>query len=122
MVAGAWSATRTFRAGATQLGRQLDSFRAWMGGLPVLITSDRKKPGVAFWATVTMVVLVVLYPLSIGPVIWLVDREMLPERFAEPVAVFYFPLEWAVGSSDATAQIYAWYARLWMRERPAPFF
>jgi len=27
----------------------------------------RKKPGVAFWATVVMVVVLVLYPLSFGP-------------------------------------------------------
>ena len=31
---------------------------------------DRKKPGVAFWATVVLVVLLVGYPLSIGPAFW----------------------------------------------------
>jgi hypothetical protein len=29
--------------------------------------TDRKKPGVAFWATVVVVVLLVAYPLSFGP-------------------------------------------------------
>jgi hypothetical protein len=29
--------------------------------------TDRKKPGVAFWATVVLVVAVVLYPLAWGP-------------------------------------------------------
>jgi hypothetical protein len=78
--------------------------------------AQNKRPGVTFWGAVTMVVLLVLYPLSIGPVIWLVDRGMLSERFAAPVAIVYFPLEWAVGSSSAAAQMYAWYASLWMRE------
>jgi hypothetical protein len=32
------------------------------------MTSDRKKPSVAFWATV--VVVLVLYPLSFGPACW----------------------------------------------------
>jgi hypothetical protein len=35
------------------------------------MTSDRKKPGVAFWATVTVVVVLAAYPLSLGPVCWL---------------------------------------------------
>ena len=29
--------------------------------------TDRKKPGVAFWATVVVVVVLVAYPLSFGP-------------------------------------------------------
>ena len=33
--------------------------------------TDRKKPGVAFWATVGMVVVLVGYPLSFGPACWL---------------------------------------------------
>ena len=30
------------------------------------MTSDRNKPGVAFWATVVVVVVLVAYPLSFG--------------------------------------------------------
>ena len=32
--------------------------------------TNRKKPGVAFWATVVVVVGLVLYPLSLGPACW----------------------------------------------------
>jgi hypothetical protein len=32
--------------------------------------TDRKKPGVAFWATVVVVVLLLGYPLSFGPACW----------------------------------------------------
>ena len=35
--------------------------------------TDRKKPGVAFWATVVLVV-VLMYPLSFGPACWLSQR------------------------------------------------
>jgi hypothetical protein len=38
------------------------------------MTSDRKKPGVAFWATVVLVVVVVGYPLSFGPACWISSR------------------------------------------------
>jgi hypothetical protein len=40
------------------------------------MTAERKKPGVAFWVTVTLIGLV-LYGLSIGPVAWLV-RDATP--------------------------------------------
>jgi hypothetical protein len=32
--------------------------------------TDRKKPGVAFWSTVVVVVVLVAYPLSFGPACW----------------------------------------------------
>jgi hypothetical protein len=31
------------------------------------MTSSRKKPGMAFWATVVVVAVLVVYPLSYGP-------------------------------------------------------
>src|SRR4051812_6264463 len=36
--------------------------------------TDRKKPGVAFWATVVMVVALMAYPLSVGPACWISSR------------------------------------------------
>jgi hypothetical protein len=38
------------------------------------MTSDRKKPGVAFWVTVVVVVTLVAYPLSFGPACWITSR------------------------------------------------
>ena len=78
--------------------------------------AQNKGPGVAFWMTVTMAVLLVVYPLSIGPVAWLVDREMLPEAVAEPLGIVYLPLQYVVASSPATMHLYAWYVSLWMRD------
>ena len=42
------------------------------------MTSDRKKPGVAFWATVGLVVLPLLYVASFGPACWFVGEGHLP--------------------------------------------
>src|SRR5262245_56269147 len=53
------------------------------------MTSDRKKPGVAFWAAVVVVALLVAYPLSFGPACWLVDRGYVAAR---PVARCYRPI------------------------------
>jgi hypothetical protein len=44
------------------------------------MTPSRKKPGVAFWATVVVAVALVAYPLSFGPACWLVERRILPPR------------------------------------------
>jgi hypothetical protein len=56
------------------------------------MTPDRKKPGVAFWATVVVVVVLLAYPLSFGPACWLGDRNVIPEfvlRFAyRPLGIF----------------------------------
>jgi len=78
--------------------------------------AQNKSPGVVFWGIVTLVVLMFLYPLSIGPVAWLVDREMLPEGLSEPLGIVYLPLEYAVAMSNTTMHLYAWYVSLWMRE------
>ena len=48
-----------------------------------------KQPGVAFWATVVVVVVLVAYPLSVGLAFWLVDSGLISERSVSPV---YRPL------------------------------
>jgi len=39
------------------------------------LTSDRIKPGLAFWATVVVVVVLVAYLLSFGPWCWIISRS-----------------------------------------------
>jgi hypothetical protein len=55
---------------------------------------DRKKPGVAFWATVVVVV-ALAYPLSSGPAVWL-DIKFLgrssPTWLRATVGKLYVPL------------------------------
>ena len=54
------------------------------------MTSDRKKPGVAFWASVVLVGLLIGYHLSFGPACWLASHtnastDWLP-FFYRPIA------------------------------------
>jgi len=53
--------------------------------------TSRKKPGVAFWATVVMVVVLVAYPLSFGPACWITSRI---EFGANILPVAYQPVIW----------------------------
>ena len=38
------------------------------------MTPDRTKPGLAFYATIILLVVLVLYPLSFGPACWITSR------------------------------------------------
>jgi hypothetical protein len=44
------------------------------------MTPDRKKPSAGFWITVALVAVLVGYPLSWGPAVWLVRKGALPRR------------------------------------------
>jgi hypothetical protein len=53
------------------------------------VTLSRKKPGVAFWATVVVVVLLVAYPLSFGPACWMYGRGVVTLR---AITTLYSPM------------------------------
>ena len=69
--------------------------------------TDRKKPGVAFWATAALVVVLVVYPLSFGPACWMADSNPIIRR---PVLKVYYPLILAASrvSSPALNALYRW--------------
>jgi hypothetical protein len=54
------------------------------------MSDERKKPGVAFWATVVVVAVLLAYPLSFGPACWICGGP------AQPIngnfCAFYRPL------------------------------
>jgi hypothetical protein len=71
--------------------------------------TDRKKPGVAFWATVAVVLALVAYPLSFGPVCWTASRVTFG---ATRLPVVYRPMTLAMSSSDAIHDTLQWYAKV----------
>lgn len=73
------------------------------------MTSDRKKPGVAFWATVAVVVVLMTYPLSFGPACWIASRS---EKWKIPT--FYWPVQTYVPYCPGGAAAVAWYAKLFV--------
>src|SRR5262249_16114163 len=69
--------------------------------------ADRKKPGVAFWATVVVVVVLVAYPLSFGPACWISSRTGVG-YFVLPMV--YRPILDAMSRSRNVAPLCKWYA------------
>jgi len=81
--------------------------------------TDRKKPGVAFWATVVVVVASV-YALSIGPVCWLSSRLNVGMQV---VPIAYRPITRLIGRSRPAGSAIQWYSSIgappgwgWYRE------
>ena len=72
--------------------------------------SQERRHSVGFWATVFVVSLGLLYPLSFGPICALVTRDKLPLR---PMALIYRPLVRAATSQFRTVAVpLCWYADL----------
>ena len=71
--------------------------------------TDRKKPGVAFWATVALVAVLVGYPLSIGPAVWLTARGYFRES---AVQSFYMPIFWSAAQAELLENGLDWWGSL----------
>jgi hypothetical protein len=94
------------------------------------MTSDRKKPGVAFWATVALVVALVGYPLSFGPAFWWFspprsDGTWMMSHSDDPWAPkAYWPLGWlAEYGPEPVSHAIQWYVllgvdRVWVTINP----
>jgi hypothetical protein len=77
------------------------------------MSDERRKAGVAFWATVVVVV-AVLYVLSLGPAAWLHSRHDLPVWTLYPTRVFYTPIFWICEYAPLPAvDAINWYISIW---------
>jgi hypothetical protein len=76
--------------------------------------TDRKKPGVAFWATVTLFVVLVGYPLSFGPACWwFSDSELDGGVVVNIASNGYWPIGWlAQNCPESLSEAINWYATL----------
>jgi hypothetical protein len=84
--------------------------------------TDHKKPGVAFWATVAVVVVLMLYVLSLGPACWITSRMNFG---TSTIGVIYrpiVPVMWRTGDVTVLGTILDQYSRVgaaphWQWER-----
>jgi hypothetical protein len=74
------------------------------------MTTDQKKSGVAFWATIGVVVLLVAYPLSFGPACWVVSRA---NAGADWVQFCHRPIISGLSINETRlSAVIQWYSRL----------
>ena len=76
--------------------------------------TDRKKPSVAFWATVSMVVLLVGYALSLGSLCWIERRVHIPEPLDLGLHYVYRPIIWARIKSHRIDMLFERHVYLWV--------
>jgi hypothetical protein len=77
------------------------------------MASDHKKPGVVFWATVVLVV-VVAYPLSFGPAVWAVNQDWSPVWALTAYERTYAPILWLYEIGPVPIRnALDWYAGFW---------
>jgi hypothetical protein len=70
--------------------------------------TDRKKPGVAFWATVVVVVVLVGYPLSFGPACWVTSHCGIKGDW---LFFAYAPMIWTLNHGpDVLFNAVSWYS------------
>jgi hypothetical protein len=80
------------------------------------MTSDRKKPGVAFWATVVVVCLPIAYVLSFGPACWISSRTCAKFTPRSRRGHYYVPVlgtvYWPLLQLAGRTRIASWYSTL----------
>jgi len=80
------------------------------------VIPNHNKPGAAFWATVVVVVVLVAYPLSMGPTLRLRDDGVAPFRHWWDTA--YAPMLRFYRSGPRVHRAMKCYLQLWL---PYPF-
>src|SRR5262245_61373937 len=90
------------------------------------MTTSRKQPGVAFWATVVVVVVLVAYPLSFGPACWIASQQPVEGSggltgwaiIVPELPKVYRPIGWAcMRCPNTVSPLMTWYARIGMPQR-----
>jgi hypothetical protein len=79
--------------------------------------TDRKKPGVTFWATVVVASLPLLYVLSFGPACWWFSDWIPYGPGPRHIPKYYHPIGWvALKGGHRIMTAFSWYANL--RDQP----
>jgi hypothetical protein len=79
------------------------------------MTSDCKKPSAGFWITVTLVAVLVGYPLSFGPACWLAYYDCIG---IETLQSMHGPILWIYWHDHSfVSELIYWYSAIGTRGR-----
>ena len=78
---------------------------------------EKRKSNGALWVTLSILIIVLFYPLSVGPFIWLVDHDLLPHRVTSWLLPVYLPLDDLAESKviPVLPGLMSWYCSLWLQ-------
>lgn len=76
---------------------------------------DSSKSGVP-WATFCLLLAIVVYPLSVGPVSWMYAKGWLPTSGPayDALVTLYAPMRWVRDNSDSARRILDGYHDWWV--------
>ena len=82
-------------------------------------TANTKSHSSAWhWFAWSFAILLIAYPLSIGPVGWLLERGVIPLYDGKCVECIYKPLHQLYDHSDSAKHFIDWYYHIWCPPKP----
>ncbi len=78
------------------------------------MNQDAKEDRKSFaWGFLLMAMLI-FYPLSLGPVVWMAENGYLDNSDIRVfVSMVYFPLEWSHENNESVEKLLDWYISFW---------
>jgi hypothetical protein len=77
------------------------------------MSDEPKKRARIVWTALALLAVVVLYPLSAGPVLWISLRTGLPRGGGKVLDTFYEPLIWLRSKSKTADKAFERYFNVW---------
>jgi len=74
-----------------------------------------RNPCAGLWITVSLIAVLVGYPLSRGPALWVFYRGSIPDASTATTAAIYWPMDWLVmNGPEPLRELLFSYSRLWI--------
>ena len=67
-----------------------------------------------FGVVLSLILGVVAYPLSAGPILWLYVHCGEPREILPAIMVFVWPLNWIMERNELLHTVIGWYVNLWV--------
>jgi hypothetical protein len=78
------------------------------------MSDERKRAGAGFWIILSVVTVMLLYPLSVGPAELLNRKGRISDETGNAIRLFYRPLDWAYRDGpESIRRALDWYMKFW---------
>lgn len=82
--------------------------------MPETQTENPKSQGRSFgFFALLLLICLLLWPLSLGPVVWLYDHDYMSDQTAQLVGILYQPLSWITQAYPPLENLLIRYLELW---------